>query len=360
VDLSEDSVAMARQRLAYHKIENVEFHAMPIERLSDLAMEFDYINCDDVLYFVPDPIQALAAMKSVLKPGGIMRVNYHSQYGRMMFISAQNFFRKLGCIQGVPDQAEIALVRQTMEALKPQVNLRSTWDKSYLERDEAVLANHLLQNDKTWSIHQFFEAMAAAKLEFISMVDWWTWNLVDLFQNVDDLPLELVMRLSELSIEDQLAIHESIHMSSHRLLDIWCGNSDQSQEYKLIEDWSEADWYAAKVHFHPQLMGQTFAEALRDCAAKGKMLSSSGYMRTTTAEQSSTLIDNLTTGCLLPLLEGGRSFPDLINRWLHLRPINPVTMDPSKPEEAFETLHQILTELERIGYVMLETGSTES
>ncbi len=355
IDLSEDSIAMARQRLDYHKITNVEFHALAIEHVSQLGQMFDYINCDDVLYLVPDPVLALSTMKSVLKPDGIIRVNYHSQYGRLLYINAQNFFRQLGCMQGVPDDAEIALVRQTMAALKPQVTLRRAWSNNNTVEDDSILANHLLQNDKTWSIHQFFQAMRESELEFASMVEWWTWNLVDLFTDVENLPIELVMQLSSLSIEAQLGIHESIH-TVHRLLDLWCGHPDQAQDYPLVEDWSDQTWDAATVHLHPQLLRQDFQEALKDCAEKAQMLNTSGYLRTTTFEPTTLFIDNLTAGCLLPLLEGGRSFQDLLNRWMHLRPINPVTMEPTSRQEAFKPLQQVLTELEKIGYVLLETA----
>ncbi|MEB3293288.1 MAG: methyltransferase domain-containing protein, partial [Synechococcales bacterium] len=78
VDLSEDSVELAKQRLAFHKVENVEFYAIALEELPTLGMTFDYINCDEVLYLIPDPIAGLNALRSVLKPEGILRANFHS------------------------------------------------------------------------------------------------------------------------------------------------------------------------------------------------------------------------------------------------------------------------------------------
>jgi SAM-dependent methyltransferase len=354
VDISEDSVVMARQRLEHYNISGCEFHALPLERVGELGRQFDYINCDDVLYLLPDAAVALQVMRSVLRPDGIIRANYHSEHGRRPFQITQEFFRKLGCMQGPPDQSEIDLVRQTMESLKPNVTSKqTTWGPVYLESDEIVLANHLLQNDKTWSIADFFATIHAADLEFVSMVDWWTWDIKDLFI-LDDMPFDVVMRLSELSIEDQLAIYESVHIS-HRLLDLWCAHPTSLQHEPLpIEDWQTNDWFKAMVYFHPQVLTDQFKEDLTDCAATGQMLNTTKHFPTTTPLPETIFIDTLMSGCLLPLTHEGHRFQDLLNRWMHLRPINPLTMEPTQPEEAFEPLQQILIKLEQMGYILLE------
>jgi SAM-dependent methyltransferase len=355
IDISEESVEMSKQRLNYHNIDRAEFHAMPLEHIGELGMIFDYINCDEVLYLVPDPIAALKAMKSVLKPDGIMRVNFHSEYGRRLYRSSQEFFRALGCMQGPPDESEIALVRQTMQSLKPLVTIKGAlWNQQHLESDESILANFLLQNDKSWSVKQFFSGIRDADLSFFDMVQWWEWDLMALF-DLDELPFEVVMQLSELSQEDQLALNESINWN-RRLLDLWCGHPRPVVETLPIEDWSEDIWLSAMVHFHPQLRNELFKTDMCNCAASGKMLNASSHMRTTTVDPETIFIDGLTAGCLLPLLEGGRNFQDLLNRWMHLRPINPVTMAPTTLQEAFEPLHQMLMQLEGMGYIMLEAA----
>ncbi|HEY9299795.1 MAG TPA: class I SAM-dependent methyltransferase, partial [Phormidium sp.] len=96
IDLSEESVELARHRLSYHGFEDAEFHVLSIEDLPTLGMEFDYINCDEVLYLLPDPAAGLAAMKSVLKPDGLIRANLHSLYQRKNFFRAQKLFKFLG------------------------------------------------------------------------------------------------------------------------------------------------------------------------------------------------------------------------------------------------------------------------
>jgi ubiquinone/menaquinone biosynthesis C-methylase UbiE len=73
IDLSPQSIELARQRLAHHEFDNVEFHAMSVDDIPQLGMTFDYINCDELLYLLPDQLAGLQVMKSVLKPQGILR-----------------------------------------------------------------------------------------------------------------------------------------------------------------------------------------------------------------------------------------------------------------------------------------------
>jgi 2-polyprenyl-3-methyl-5-hydroxy-6-metoxy-1,4-benzoquinol methylase len=361
VDLSEDSVDLARQRMAFWGLENCAFHAMAIEDLSCLGLEYDYINCDDVLYLVPDPIAGLKAMAAVLAPEGIMRVNYHSVTGRDRFQLGQQAFGMLGMMAGAPCRDEVELVRQTIQAMRSDVSLRArTWSNKYLEADEYILANYLLRGDKSWSVQDFFAAMAAADLSFISMLDWLTWDLASLFEHGwEDLPMEVVFALSEMSEAAQLHFFETVH-DHHRLLDLWCGRSDQpANPVKPIEDWTQSDWQNVTVHFHPQALSQGLIEEMQNCAAASMMLNLAALPELIDGglKHATFFLDSLTVGCLLPLLDGPQPLERLKQRWLQLRPLNPLTMQTSQPEEADRPLQAILAELERIGYVMLESGA---
>src|SRR6478672_10999432 len=52
MDISEKSVELARQRLQYHGFNNSEFYTLTAEELPSLKLQFDYINCDEVLYLL--------------------------------------------------------------------------------------------------------------------------------------------------------------------------------------------------------------------------------------------------------------------------------------------------------------------
>jgi len=44
----------------------------------------------------------------------------------------------------------------------------------------------------------------------------------------------------------------------------------------------------------------------------------------------------------------------LVQRWQKLRPVHPVTLEPTTEGEALDLLRQALTGLERLSYVLLE------
>lgn len=352
IDLSEESVKLARQRLTYYGFEEAEFRVLTIEELPNLGLQFDYINCDEVLYLLPDPVVGLEAMKSVLKPSGIIRANLHSALQRAIYYQAQEFFTLIGLMQASPTDAELSAVREIMKALKRHVKLKVlAWGPGFEEEDEHLLANHLLRGDKGSTLPEFFSALRAAELEFINMVNWRQWDLVNLFEDLNELPLEIVMGLAEKSVEEQLHLFELLH-PVHRLLDLWCGHPNQSQTYTPVADWTDAEWQQSTVHLHPLLKARSeFKDDLITCITELKMFEINRHLPTTEGVVN---IDSLMASCLLPLLEGPQPLVALIQHWTRLRPLNPVTLQPTEDREAFELIKQLFIQLERLGYALLE------
>ncbi|MBF2029560.1 MAG: methyltransferase domain-containing protein [Oscillatoriales cyanobacterium C42_A2020_001] len=353
IDLSEESVKLARERLKYHGFENTEFHALTIEELPSLGMEFDYINCDEVLYLLTDPVVGLQAMKSVLKPDGIIRANFHSRLQRAVFHQAQEFFTLMGLMDNSPNEAELTAVRDIMRSLKDGVLIKSrTWNPAYDTDDQRLLANHLLRGDKGVNIPEFFAILQAANLEFISMVNWWQWNLIELFKDFTELPVEVAFTLADKTPEEQLHLFELLH-PYHRLLDVWCGHPGQGKPYAPVDDWSESQWQEGTVYINSQLKTDAFKQELVSCISEFKLFEISQYLQKTDTPIN---VDNLIASCLLLLLEQPRPVQAIVHHWKTLRPLNPVTLQPTTEEEAFETVKQRLIELEHQGYVMLEAA----
>lgn len=354
IDLSPTSVDLARKRLQYHNIENVEFHAIALEDLPSLGMQFDYINNDEVLYLLPDPIAGLKAMKEVLKPEGIIRTNFHSSVQRVVYHRAQKLFKQLGFMQGTEPEEEVKLVRETMHCLKDDVFMKMYgWSSNLENSDEAVLANYLLDGDKGWTILELFEAIDDAGLELISMVNWREWDLLSLFDKVDELPMSVMMSLSEQSIPEQLHLYELLN-PRHRLLDVWCGLPGHTQNYEPIAEWSDETWQSATVHFHSHLITDEFRSALKDAVTEAKVFEIDRFFNLANLP---IVIDSQGAGCLLPLLEMPRPMSALVDWWCKLRPFNPVTQQPTSVIEAFERVKALLMPLEEIGYVMIENSS---
>ena len=351
IDISEESVKLARQRLGFHGIDNAEFHVSFLEDLPKLGMEFDYINCDDVLYLLPDAVAALQAMKSVLQPEGIIRVNLHSSLQRANFFRAQNLFKFMGLMDNNPEDMEVGIVRETMNALKDGVSLKNqTWNSKYNEDEDVILANQLLLGDKGTTIPEFFSVLRAANLEFIDMVNWREWDLMSLFQEPDNLPAFLGMNLPELSAEEKLHLFELFH-PVHRLLDLWCGNPEQGQSFVPVEEWTDSHREQVMVHLHPQLKTPKFREELIACVTTIKPFVISKHL---SIVEDVVSIDSSMSLCLIPLLEQPQSITSLIKRWKQVRPLNPVTLEPTDDKQAFYLVQQLLLTLENLGYVMLE------
>ncbi|HAJ60439.1 MAG TPA: SAM-dependent methyltransferase [Cyanobacteria bacterium UBA8543] len=352
IDISEESIKLAKQRLQQHGFKNVEFHNLPIENISNLGRKFDYINCDEVLYLLNDPVAGLRAMHSVLKPDGIIRTNLHSSLQRAYYYRAQKVFKTMGLMEGIPQQMEIDLVWEIMRALKDNVILKQhTWDRDYEAEKELIAVNHLLVGDKGYTIPEMFSALKAADLEFISMVNWRQWDLMDLFKEPDNLPVFLGLSLPEISTEERLHLFELLH-PIHRLLDFWCGHPNQAQSFVPVDEWVLSDWQQAKVYLHPQLKTPDVKEELLRCIAQLNQFAISKQLPITGQE---VLVDSTIAACLLPLWDEAQSMLSLVERWQILRPVHLVSLKPTTQEEAVEVVKQVLIKLEEIGYVLLET-----
>jgi ubiquinone/menaquinone biosynthesis C-methylase UbiE len=353
IDISEQSLDLARKRFQHHGLENGEFHLLSIYDLPNLGLEFDYINCDELLYLFPEPAVALEAMKSVLKPQGIIRSNLHSSLQRFSHFRAQEVFRMMGLMDGNPEDMEIDITIETMKALKNNVDLKAkTWHPKYEGegKQEIILMNYLFQGDKGYTIPDLFAALRATDLEFISMVNWRQWKLMDLFKEPDNLPVFLAMSLPDISVEQQLHLFELLH-PIHRLLDFWCGHPNQVQPFVPVDEWEPSDWLDAKIHLHPQLKTPAVKEEIVRCITQLNPFEISKYLPVTGVQS---LVDSAVAACLLPLLESAQSIQMLVERWQKLRPMHPVTLEPTAESEAFEIVRQALTGLEANGYVLLE------
>ena len=356
VDISQKSIELAQKRLDYHGIKNsVEFHCMPIEELPNLGRKFDYINCDDVLYLLANPVEGLKAMKAALKPNGIIRTNMHSSLQRANFFRVQEFFICLGFLEGAPTDEEKSLTRQTMAALKDRVlSKKQTWKAAFETNDELLLANYLLRGDTGITMNDFSTMLKQADLEFISMVNWRRWNLEDLFKSIEDLPIAVALGIADMGTEEQLHLFELLH-PIHRLLDLYCGHPGQGRKRPAVANWDDAQWQTALVHLHPQLQTDGVREILEAGAQQLGMIPFDKYLQVDGKPFS---VDTSIATCLYPLLDAPQPMPAMVQRWLQVRPLDPITLEPADADKAFATIRDFLVEMEQAGYVMVELPQT--
>ena len=353
VDISPKSLELAQQRLAYHQIENPShFHCLAIEELPDLPDRFDYINCDDVLYLLEDPVVGLQAMKSVLKPNGIIRTNMHSSLQRAEVYRVQQFFSQLGYLEGAPTPDEIDATRQTMTTLNDWViSKRQTWRPQFEINDQAVLMNHLFRGDRGITLAEFFALLQKADLEFITMVNWRRWNLEKLFKNIEKLPTAVAQSLAEMSTEQQLHMFELLH-PVHRLLDLYCGHPGQKLQRAPVAEWHDSLWQRATVCLHPQLNTHAFRQAVVTATEKLELIPFDKYLLLSNPGIN---VDSAFASCLLSLLESPQTVASLQAQWLEVCPPDWLTRSPTTPEKA---LRSLLIDLEQGGYAMLEISAS--
>ncbi|MBI4782438.1 MAG: methyltransferase domain-containing protein [Oscillatoriophycideae cyanobacterium NC_groundwater_1537_Pr4_S-0.65um_50_18] len=353
IDLSEKSLELARQRLSYYGFTEAQFHQLPLDQIAQLGLKFDYINCDEVLYLVPDLVQTLQTLKSVMKPNGILRGNLHSLYQRQSFFRAQELFTLMGLMQGNPEEAEINTVLETMKAFKDGVPLkRETWQP----RDAAhhpqqyVLMNFLFQGDQGYTIPELFAALREADLEFICMVNQRHWDLKDVFQDPQNLPEFWQKVMPHLSMEERLQLFELI-APVHRLLDFWCGQTGQTEAWQMPQSWSLSDWTTVQVHLHPQLCSAGVKADLIEAVEQQRSFDLSRHLSAPVTVPVS--LSAYLAACLLPLWDAPQVFPKLVQRALKVRSRDPITLKPANPHQVSQELREALINLEQHLYVLL-------
>jgi 2-polyprenyl-3-methyl-5-hydroxy-6-metoxy-1,4-benzoquinol methylase len=359
IDLSEESVKLAQRRLEHHGFTNTEFHVLRIEELPKLGMQFDYINCDEVLYLLPDPAAGLAAMKAVLQPDGLIRANLHSAYQRANFFRAQELFRFMGLMDTAPQEFEEDAVIDTMKSLKDHVKLKAqTWlSKEYESLPREDLSQRLAMNllfvgDTGYKIPDIFEMLEVANLEFVSMVNWRHWDVTDLFQNAEELPDIWSLSLATASIAERLYAYELLN-PVHRLLDFWCTHPGEPGQ--SVDEWKAEDWKTAIVHLHPQLRKDKIREELINCVQAGKGFEISQYIRVPALDPI--FLEPTQAANLLPLWDGAQPIQALVDRYCQIRPIDPVTLAPLSEEDAFAAVKDVLNQLDAFLYVLIERGA---
>ncbi|MBW4509250.1 MAG: class I SAM-dependent methyltransferase [Scytonematopsis contorta HA4267-MV1] len=357
IDISEESVKLARHRLEYHGFDNTEFHVLSVYDLQSLGMEFDYINADEMLYLLPNPVAALKILKSVLKPKGIIRSNLHSALQRAGFFRAQKVFSIMGLTETNPGNLEVEFALATMKSLKDGVDLKTrTWNNAYESEggQQSVLMNYLLQSDNGFMIPDMFSMFRESDLEFISMVNWRHWEVMDLFKEPENLPVCLGLTLPEMNTEQKLHLFELLQ-PINRLLDFWCGHPNEDESGVTISEWTESDWLNGRVHLHPQLRKPKVKGVLTECVKEKRVFRFSDYISLPT--NTPVEIDSTLAACILPLWDGVQPIQLIVERWRKIRPLNPVTLEPTSDQEAWNEVKKILSQLEVFLYVLLEPSA---
>ncbi|MGV0027435.1 hypothetical protein [Phormidesmis priestleyi] len=213
--------------------------------------------------------------------------------------------------------------------------------------------NYLFQGDKGYTIPELFAALRSANLEFICMVNQRDWDLMSVFQEPQALPKVWEMSLPELSIADRLQLFELI-APVHRLLDFWCGHQVQSESLQLPQAWPLDTWETVQVYLHPQLQTAIVKASLIEAIGQQRSFNLSQHLSASAPAQAQVLLSPHLAACLLPLWDASQPFLALVQRVITIRPCNPVTLEPTNPQQAAQDLREALIGLEMSLHVLLE------
>lgn len=350
IDISPESIKIAEERLRYHKIPNAEFHVLALEELAQLGQKFDYISASEVLYLLPDLTSALETLGAMLKPDGVIRGNLHSYYQRLPYYRCQNLFKRIGLMEDNPEETELAIVREFFEALRDNVDLKvlawgNHFDKS---NDQRLLSNHLLQNDKGFTMPQLLDCLAEADLTLINMVDWRDWDWRKLFKDPENLPTYLAIGLEEASLEEQLCFYELIQPDK-RLLDFWCGHPASVNPDPPL--WVGQANDQILVHLHPLLKTDALFSEITAVAMVAPLDLGKYFPFLKTGLWS----DRTLNSCLLfALWDKPQTLKALIERYLMVAPLDVTSLQARDGEGMAETVRQTVFLYEELGIFLLE------
>jgi SAM-dependent methyltransferase len=164
IDCSATSMHHTEKLKRKHKLTNLRVHHLEIERVNDLGMSFDQIVCTGVLHHLVDPDAGLRALRSALKPDGVMHLMVYAPYGRAGIYMLQEFCRRVGMHAS---DGEIRDLIRALGALPSGHPLQTLLTHAPDFRREAALADALLHpQDRAYSVSQLFNFIENAGLTF--------------------------------------------------------------------------------------------------------------------------------------------------------------------------------------------------
>ena len=165
LDRSKAAATVARARAQARGLE-IAWHEGSLLDLPGSGLgPFDYIDCCGVLHHLPDPAAGLAALLSVLAPGGGLGLMVYAPHGRTGVYELQDALRLLALEEERP-AARLDMARRVMRHLPESAWLRrNTLFADHLTGGDAGLYDLLLNpRDRAFSVKAFHALLDAAGL----------------------------------------------------------------------------------------------------------------------------------------------------------------------------------------------------
>ncbi|MBZ4039111.1 class I SAM-dependent methyltransferase [Novilysobacter selenitireducens] len=158
IDVSAQSLEETRRLKDRYGLHNLAIRMRAIEDAAGLERQFDLIVCTGVVHHLADPGAGLRALRSVLKPGGVIHLMVYAPYGRTGIYMLQDYARRLGI---GTSKSEIEELVRVVEALPWQHPLMAVLGQSRDFLDPDAVADALLNpRDRAYSVPQLYGTLA--------------------------------------------------------------------------------------------------------------------------------------------------------------------------------------------------------
>jgi SAM-dependent methyltransferase len=173
LDRSAHARKIAAARAAARKLENVAFEEGSILDLPRSGLgPFDYIDCCGVLHHLPDPAEGLAALVSVLAPGGGIGLMVYAPHGRTGVYMLQDALRLL-TPPGEDPAARVDVAKRVWKQAPETAWLRKNpWLDDHIRGGDAGLYDLLLNpRDVAFTVPQLAKLIEGAGLRIACLVE---------------------------------------------------------------------------------------------------------------------------------------------------------------------------------------------
>lgn len=199
IDLSEGTLAVAKERCQRSGATRVEFHHLSLFDADQLEGEFDLINSVGVLHHTSDPIRGIQALANKLAPGGLLHIFVYGELGRWEIRLMQE---AIALLQGDKrgDYVDGVKIGREIFANLPENNALRRREKERWEMEntqDACFADmYVHPQEIDYNVNTLFELIDASGLEFLGFSNPHVWDLDRLIGKVPNL-VERSQHLSE-------------------------------------------------------------------------------------------------------------------------------------------------------------------
>ncbi|MBA2747838.1 MAG: class I SAM-dependent methyltransferase [Tatlockia sp.] len=179
IDISEGTLAVAKERCQRSKADRVQFHQLSLYDADQIEGEFDLINSVGVLHHLEDPIRGIQALAKKLAPGGLMHIFVYGELGRWEISLMQRAIALLQNDKG--DYRDGVEVGRKLFASLPENNRivkreKERWSMEN-QRDECFADMYVHPHEIDYNIETLFELIDASGLDFLGFSNPNFWQL---------------------------------------------------------------------------------------------------------------------------------------------------------------------------------------